>query len=65
METRKQLPSRDDIAAWASAVGATPETASDLLAMLRGARVEYAAWKEAHRDSAAGGVQADILELEV
>ena len=64
METRKQLPSRDDIAAWASAVGATPETASDLLAMLRGARVEYAAWKEAHRDSGAGGVQADILELE-
>ena len=64
METRKQLPSRDDIAAWASAVGATPETASDLLAMLRGARVEYAAWKDAHRDSGAGGVQADILELE-
>src|SRR6516164_6189234 len=64
IQTRKQLPSRDDIAAWASAVGATPETASDLLAMLRGARVEYAAWKEAHRDSGAGGVQADILELE-
>jgi hypothetical protein len=41
IETRKQLPSEDDIAARAGAVGATPETASDLLAMLPGARVEY------------------------
>lgn len=32
--------------------------------MLRGARVEYAAWKDAYRESGAGGVQADILELE-
>jgi len=64
IETRKQLPSEDDITAWAGAVGATPETASDLLAMLRGARVEYAAWKDAYRESGAGGVQADILELE-
>lgn len=64
IETRKQLPSEDDIAAWDGAVGATPETASDLLAMLRGARVEYAAWKDAYRQSGAGGVQADMLELE-
>jgi Domain of unknown function (DUF5753) len=64
IETRKQLPSEDDVAAWAGAVGAAPETASDLLAMLRGARVEYAAWKDAYRESGAGGVQADILELE-
>ncbi len=64
IETRKQLPSEDDIAAWVGAVGATPETASDLLAMLRGARVEYAAWKDAYRDSGADRVQADILELE-
>jgi hypothetical protein len=28
------------------------------LAMLRGARVEYAAWKDTHHDSGAGGVQA-------
>jgi hypothetical protein len=64
IETRKQLPSEDDIAAWVGAVGATPETASDLLAMLRGARVEYAAWKDACRESGAGGVQAGIVELE-
>lgn len=64
IETRKQLPGEDDIAAWVGAVGATPEAASDLLAMLRGARVEYAAWKDAYRESGAGGVQADILELE-
>jgi len=64
IETRKQLPGEGDIAAWAGAGGAAPEKAGDLLAMLRGARVEYAAWKDAYRDSGAGGVQADILELE-
>jgi len=64
IETRKQLPSEDDIAAWVGAADAAPETASDLLAMLRDARVEYAAWKDAYRDSGAGSVQADILELE-
>ena len=37
---------------------------SDLLGALRGARVEYAAWKDAYRDSGADGIQADILELE-
>jgi hypothetical protein len=60
IETRKQLPSEDYIAAWVCAGGATPEAASDLLATLRGARVEYAAWKDAYRESGAGGVQADI-----
>ena len=64
IETRKQLPSEDDITAWVRAVGAAPETASDLLAMLRGARVEDTAWKDAYRDSGPGGVQADIPELE-
>ena len=64
IETRKQLPSQDDITAWAGAVSATPEAASDLLAMLRAARVEYAAWKDAYRESGADSVQADILELE-
>ena len=64
IETRKQLPSQDDLAAWAGAAGATPETASDLLAMLRVARAEYAAWKDAYRDSEAGGVQVGIVELE-
>ena len=33
--------------------------------MLRGARVEYAAWEDAYRESGAGGGQAGILELEV
>jgi transcriptional regulator with XRE-family HTH domain len=64
IETRKQLPSEDDITAWVGAAKGSPETASELLAVLRGARVEYAAWKDAYRDSGADGVQADILELE-
>lgn len=64
IETRKQLPAEDDIAAWVGATDDSPEIASDLLAMLRGARIEYAAWKDAYRESGADGVQADILELE-
>jgi transcriptional regulator with XRE-family HTH domain len=64
IETRKQLPSEDDISAWVGAAGGSPETASELITVLRGARVEYAAWKDAYRESGADGVQADILELE-
>jgi transcriptional regulator with XRE-family HTH domain len=64
IETRKQLPGEDDISAWAGATGASPEVASDLFAMLRGARIEYAAWKDAYRESGADGVQAGILEIE-
>jgi transcriptional regulator with XRE-family HTH domain len=64
IETRKQLPTDDDIAAWVAATGGTPETAVGLLAMLRGARVEYVAWKDAFRETGADGVQADILAYE-
>src|SRR5712691_8308977 len=64
IETRRQLPGEDDISAWAGVTGASPEAASDLLAMLRGARIEYAAWKDAYRESGADGVQAGILEIE-
>ena len=64
IETRRQLPGEDDISAWTGATRASPEAASDLLAMLRGARIEYAAWKDAYRESGADGVQAGILEIE-
>jgi len=64
IETRRQLPGEDDISAWAAATGASAEVASDLLAMLRGARIEYASWKDAYRESGADGVQAGILEIE-
>jgi transcriptional regulator with XRE-family HTH domain len=64
IETRKQLPSEEDISAWVGAVGGSPEVASGLIAALRDARIEYAAWKDAYRDSGADGVQEDILELE-
>lgn len=64
IETGKQLPGEDDIGAWTAATNAPPGTLDDLLAMLRGARVEYASWKDAFRESGADGVQADIRELE-
>lgn len=62
--TRKQLPSEGDIAAWVGAVGATPETASDLLAMLRDAPGRVRGVEGRLPRIRAGGVQADILELE-
>jgi transcriptional regulator with XRE-family HTH domain len=64
IETRKQLPSEDDLGAWAGATNASSEKLGELLAMLRGARIEYAAWKDAYRESGADGVQAGILEIE-
>ena len=64
IETRKQLPAEEDIAAWVGVAGGSPETASELLGALRGARVEYAAWKDAYRESGADGVQTGILEIE-
>jgi len=64
IETRKQLPTEEDISAWVGAAGGSPETAGELISTLRGARVEFATWKDAFRDSGADGVQADILELE-
>ena len=64
IETRKQLPTEDDVAAWVGAAGGTGERAGELLAVLRSARIEFAAWKDAYRESGADGVQADILELE-
>jgi transcriptional regulator with XRE-family HTH domain len=64
IETRKQLPTEDDIRAWVAASAALPVAADELIGMLRDARIEYAAWKDAYRDSGADGVQADILELE-
>lgn len=64
IETRRQLPGEDDISAWVGATGASPEAASNLLAVLRGARIEYASWKDAYRESGADGVQAGILEIE-
>jgi transcriptional regulator with XRE-family HTH domain len=64
IETGKQLPAEDDITAWGAATQATPGVVADMLAALRGARIEYAAWKDAYRTSGASGVQADILALE-
>ena len=64
IETLKQMPTEEDVAAWVRATGAPGETAAELLAMLRRARVEYADWKDAYRRSGADGVQADILALE-
>jgi transcriptional regulator with XRE-family HTH domain len=64
IETLKQLPAEADISSWADATGATAEDVAGMLETLRGARVEYAAWKDAYRAVGAGGVQEDILAIE-
>ncbi len=64
IETGKQRPSEDDVSAWVAAAGGSPETAAELHAVLRAARVEYVAWKDAYREIGADGVQADILAYE-
>jgi len=64
IETGKQQPSEADVRAWADATGASPETAAELLAMSRAARVGYVAWKDAYAAIGADGVQADILAIE-
>ena len=64
IETGKQLPDEADIDAWVNATGGTEGEADELRAVLRGARVEYVAWKDAFREAGADGVQADILAYE-
>jgi transcriptional regulator with XRE-family HTH domain len=64
IETLKQLPTEDDVIAWAGATGASEETASALLRTLPAARIEYAAWKDAFPEGGAAGAQAEILALE-
>jgi transcriptional regulator with XRE-family HTH domain len=63
IETMRQLPTDEDIAAWTAAAGAAGE-APALMGRLRGARVEYAGVKEAFAREGAAGVQQDLLELE-
>lgn len=63
IETMRQLPTGEDIAAWTAAAGAAGE-APALMERLRGARVEYAAVKEAFAREGAAGLQQDLLELE-
>jgi len=64
IETRKQLPTEEDVAAWVAATGAPGDSAAHLLGVLRRARVEYAGWKDAYRSTGAAGAQADLLALE-
>jgi transcriptional regulator with XRE-family HTH domain len=64
IETLKQLPDENDIRAWSAGTGGSEEDVDQMLATLRSARAEYAAWKDAYRVSGAGGVQEDILALE-
>jgi transcriptional regulator with XRE-family HTH domain len=45
VENGRQTISTDEVAAWASAAGATPDTIAELVDQLREARREYASWR--------------------
>lgn len=64
IETLKQLPTEEDLVAWAQATSAPEDAVADMLAGLRRARVEYATWRDAYRSAGAAGAQADLLMLE-
>lgn len=64
IETAKQLPTEDDLAAWTAHLDAA-SALDELLAVLRQARVEYAAWKEHFRSAGSASVQTDILTMEL
>lgn len=64
IETLKQLPTEDDIAAWGRASGADEAVIAALLETVPRARVEYATWRDAYRSAGAAGTQADLLALE-
>lgn len=64
IETGKQLPSEDDIRAWAARTGGDAATVSELLGLLKDARVEYVSFKDTIRDIGAAGMQSEILAIE-
>lgn len=63
IETMKQMPTEDDIRAWAERVGAR-DAIDELLDLLKESHREQVDLKEAVRATGASGVQAEILALE-
>lgn len=61
IETGKQLPTEEDVRAWAAQ---TNGAVDELLGLLEGARVERTEFNSAFRSTGAAGVQAEILALE-
>ncbi len=49
LETGKQTPNDDDLAAWVAATGAGSEQAAELAELLAAARVEYSTWHVTQR----------------
>lgn len=64
LETGKQLPTEDDLAAWGEAVGADASVIEELRELRARATAEYATWKDSFRVARATGKQASILEIE-
>lgn len=64
IENQRQLPSEDDIRAWAAATHAGDDVVEELLEIRDSARVEYTEWQETFREIGAAGAQAQILAME-
>lgn len=64
LETGGQMATRDDLAAWLTAVDADDDTGDELHKLLRLAHVEYEDWRETYRRSGAAGGQVTIGQRE-
>ncbi len=60
IETGVQVPTREDLSAWLSALDATEGTVDELHKLLRLTHVEYEDWRETYRRTGAAGGQVTI-----
>jgi transcriptional regulator with XRE-family HTH domain len=64
LERGAQLPTPEDLDAWATATGAGPAVRAELADLLTSARVEYSVWSDVYRTGGIAGRQAELGRLE-
>jgi transcriptional regulator with XRE-family HTH domain len=63
IETARQLPTEEDVRAWAAATEVEPATVESLLDELRTARANQIAWRRGATDPGQAGTQRSMLDL--
>ncbi|MEV4757274.1 helix-turn-helix transcriptional regulator [Micromonospora sp. NPDC049559] len=63
IETGRQLPTEEDVHAWAVATNAGPAIVDTLLGQLRLSRTEHLAWRRGATDAGQAGTQRSMLDL--
>ncbi len=64
LERGAQLPTPEDLDAWATATGANPAVRAELADLLTAARVEYSVWSDVYRTGGIAERQAELGRLE-